>query len=417
MRFRLFGAGSLIVAILLSGCSSPESAKGTSGASLLASDSAFSTIQNTSATFNLGSAAATGALVVSAPAHGTLSLDGTIATYRPSDPTFSGTDAFTFKLTNGPVQSNPANVSVTITPLASGTTTYVENYLSSAFALTGWRQFTSQAGHTANSITVFSSTTYNGVATASRNFGVYGDIASYAGDAEYGSLFSVLPVDGAAGAMHDWPWKAELIHIPQCGVDATITMKLVANGGQYPMAAILINYDIERAAAPPASAALSAFRLTGYQLLANSGGGSLTLSRFNKAHELATAYLDRWPNTNYGSEAMANPITSGPYKGWNYRNGVWPAGGNIGIAGQMLIAVRYQYDPTTATTTVSYEARQIDGTDLTPGSWDEVITLTGPDSLPPGGNFGIMALNYHTSTYLQTTDFDIPEYKLVCTLP
>lgn len=301
-------------------------------------------------------------------------------------------------------------MNVVITAVASGTSTLTENYSGSQYVLSGWKSFSSTFGHTVNSVTGFASATYNGVLSPSRHFGIYGDNASYAGDSAYSSLFSILPVDGAAGPMKDWPWKAELIHFPECGYDTTITMKLAANGGQYPLGAILLNYDIEDNASDQQE-------MTGYQLFFNSGGGSLTLSRFNHAHELATAYMDRWPNTSYGNEAMANPIESGPYKGWNYRNGVWPAGGNVGVGTNIFLAVRYQYNVTTKDTVISFEARNINGTDSTPGSWDNVVTLSGADSLLTGGHFGLMGLNYHTDSVLLTTDFDVTEFKLVCVLP
>src|SRR5690606_16681426 len=98
------------------------------------------------------------------------------------------------------------------------------------------------------------------------------------------------------------------------------------------------------------------------------------------------------------SEAMLNPVEYGPYKGWNYKSGVWPAGGNVGVGTNVFVAVRYQYDPTTKSTTISYEVRKADGTDLTPGVWDQVVTLTGADSLPSGGSFGILGTNYHTDS-------------------
>lgn len=378
---------------------------------LSAPDAAFTTTQNGSVTIDLGSASSSNISITRQPAHGRIRLVGQTVTYRATDPLFSGTDTFGYRFTNGTISSNEATVSVTLTPLASGTSTHTENYFAQNFSLAGWRSYSSTAGHSANSLVEFRSGSYNNTPTSTRRFRVYGDSSSYAGNAAYLAQFGSLPVDGSSFPMGDWPWKADLIHIPECGVDTTITVKVQPNNNEYPMFAVLLNYDIDR------NTSNTAHELTGYQVLVNSGGGSMTLSRFVQANELATAYIDRWPNTNYGTEAMANPVTSGPYKGWNYRNGPWPAGGNIGIGGPKVVAVRYQYDVTTKNTTISYEARPASGADATPGVWDVVVNLTGADSLTPGGSFGIMPLNYHTQSLLLTTDFDVAEYKLSCVLP
>lgn len=378
---------------------------------LTLTDGTLTVKQNSSASMSLGPLTAANVEITRPPQHGAIAIKGNAATYRTTSPVYNGSDSFTYKIVNNGLSSNEATVTVTITPLASGTTTYIENYFANNFTLSGWNSYSSATGHTANTLVEFRTGSFNGVAGPSRHFGIYGDSAVYAGDAKYQSLFGALPVDGAGGAMCDWPWKADLIHIPECGVDATITVKLATNGGKYPMVALLLNYEIER------NSVANAYQFTGYQILANGGGGSLTLSRFENAHELAIAYIDRWPNTNYGTENFTNPIVSGPYKGWYYRNGIWPAGGNIGVPGSMIIAARYQYDVSTGDTKISYEARRPDGSDHSPGVWDMVVTLTGADSLRTGGGFGLMPLNYHTSTMILNTDFDISEYKLVCVQP
>lgn len=389
-----------------------EAAEGGGGIpGLTLTDGTLTVKQNSSASMSLGPLTAANVQLVTQPQHGKITIKGNTATYRTTNPIYNGTDTFTYKIVNNGVSSNEAKVDVTITPLASGTSTHTENYAGQNFTLNGWKHFSSATGHTASSLAEFRTGSFNGTATDARHFAIYGDNTVYAGDAKYQSLFGTLPIDGAGGAMFDWPWKADLIHIPECGVDATITMKLAPIGGQYPMVAILLNYDIDR------NSATNTHEFTGYQVLANGGGGSLTLSRYNNANELALAFIDRWPNTNYGTENFTNPIESGPYKGWNYRNGIWPAGGNVGVPKSMIIAARYQYDVATGNTTISYEARRPDGSDHTPGVWDMVVTLTGADSLRTGGGFGIMPLNYHTSSMILNTDFDIAEYKLVCVQP
>ncbi|MES2964166.1 MAG: hypothetical protein V4760_09775 [Bdellovibrionota bacterium] len=365
--------------------------------------------QNSSGAVAIGIADGT-IQITKQPAHGRIRVRGLNATYRSIHPLFSGTDSFDYTITKNGVTSNEATVNDTVTALASGASTHTETYAGGAFQLNGWNTYTSAAGQTTNSIFEFRNGTYNGTPTTMRRMAVYGDNASYAGDTLYNSLFGALPVDGAAGAMKDWPWKADLIQIPECGVDATLSFKISQNNGKIPLVALLLNYDIEKTEN-------NRYEMTGYHVFLNNGGGSATLSRFDQADELATSYLDRWPNTNYGNEAMANPVASGPYKGWNYKNGVWPAGGNLGIGGPLHLAVRYQYDVNTGNTTISYEARQPNGTDLTPGTWDIVVQLTGADSLTPGGGFGIMPVNYHTDSMLLETDIDVAEFKVQCSLP
>lgn len=366
-------------------------------------------VQNSRKDLDLTSIGATAVEITQAPAHGVVTVRGMVATYRLTEPLFTGADSFKFKLLYGSVASEEAQVDVTVTPVTAGAFTFTESYTGGAYSLTGWTAHTSTFGHTVGSVTSFDTATYDSVVMPSRRFEVQGDNSSYAGDEAYNSLFSVLPVDGAGGAMKDWPWKAELIHLPECGVDATVVTKIVSNAGINPMGAILLNYDI----GPNANGVTE---MTGYHVLFNSGGGSLTLSRFKNAPETATAFLDRWPNTSYGTEAMANPVQYGPYKGWNYKNGAWPAGGNVGTGSNWNLAARYQYNSYTKVTTISYEARQINGTDLTPGTWDHEIVLSGEDSLPPGGSFGILGTNYHTSSLIIPTDFEVAEYKVDCSL-
>ncbi|WP_425266066.1 Ig-like domain-containing protein [Amycolatopsis tolypomycina] len=49
------------------------------------------------------------------PAHGTVAVDGTAVTYTPAAG-FSGTDTFTVKSTNGTLSSDPATITITVTP-------------------------------------------------------------------------------------------------------------------------------------------------------------------------------------------------------------------------------------------------------------------------------------------------------------
>ncbi|MBE7160893.1 MAG: tandem-95 repeat protein [Williamsia herbipolensis] len=60
---------------------------------------------------------------VSKPTNGTVTVaaDGT-ATYTPTDPNFSGTDSFTYTVTDGTTTSQPATVSVTVGPKAKNDT-------------------------------------------------------------------------------------------------------------------------------------------------------------------------------------------------------------------------------------------------------------------------------------------------------
>mgnify|MGYP002035186978 CR=1 FL=1 len=55
-------------------------------------------------------------LINSNPAHGTLSLAGSIITYVPNS-NYNGTDSFTFKVSDGQLSSEPATVNITILPV------------------------------------------------------------------------------------------------------------------------------------------------------------------------------------------------------------------------------------------------------------------------------------------------------------
>src|SRR5207244_1832387 len=54
--------------------------------------------------------------VVTPPAHGTLSGTAPNFTYKPA-PDYNGADSFTFKANDGSLDSAPATVSLTITPV------------------------------------------------------------------------------------------------------------------------------------------------------------------------------------------------------------------------------------------------------------------------------------------------------------
>jgi hypothetical protein len=380
---------------------SNQPGEGQSPVSLNAPDFAMTIVQNGSGTLDIETGGDVAVVITQPPAKGNVNFSGSIATYQSTNPLFYGQDSFKYKLTRGAVQSNEATIVVNITAAPSGNTAMVESYANGNYVLSGWQSYSSSYGHTAN--------TQVGFVAGGKHFGIYGDVNSYAGDSLYQTTFGAKPVDGAAGAMKDWPWKADLIYRSQCGSDATVTLKLKANLGKRPMGAILLNYGISGTGANQ--------KLNGYQILFNGGGGSMTLSRFKNANELATAFVDRWPNTTYGTENMANPVETGPYKGWNYQRGVWPAGGNLSSGTDFYLAARYQYDPNTLVTTISYEARSATGVDLSPGVWDRVVVLNGVDSLASGGKFGLMALNYHSASEVITTDFDVTEFKLDCQLP
>ena len=93
------------------------------GNGILASGSALTTNEDTSASATLvGSSNIGGSLafnVVTAPAHGTVNITNAASgayTYTPA-PNYAGTDTFTFKLNNGVVDSNIAAVSIDVRPV------------------------------------------------------------------------------------------------------------------------------------------------------------------------------------------------------------------------------------------------------------------------------------------------------------
>ncbi len=67
----------------------------------------------TAVALNLSGGAPTAVSIVSAPSNGTASVDGIGISYRP-DPSFSGTDSFTYTATNSGGTSQPATVTVTV---------------------------------------------------------------------------------------------------------------------------------------------------------------------------------------------------------------------------------------------------------------------------------------------------------------
>src|SRR5207244_989233 len=54
--------------------------------------------------------------IVGGPAHGSITLAGSIATYTPAA-NYNGPDSFSFKVNDGSLDSSPATVSVTVTPV------------------------------------------------------------------------------------------------------------------------------------------------------------------------------------------------------------------------------------------------------------------------------------------------------------
>ena len=364
--------------------------------------------QNSSKSVEIEEAGVTALKITTEAVNGVITIKGTTLTYTPNDALFIGEDSFKFQVAVGTSWSPDVNAKVIVTKIANKTYLFSETYDGLGYQLEGWKNYSSSFGAGTITPNIFEAGTFNGMPVFARAFKLYGDSNSYLGDAAYISKFGTVPVDGTGGVMGDFPWKAETIHLPECMVDVTITAEVNPNAGLFPMGAILLNYRVDQNSL--------ATKLTGYQLLFNSGGGSLTLSRFDQADEAATAFMDRWPNTNFGNEANANPVVHGPYKGWNYKSGSWPAGGIVGV-GAFLVAARYQYNPATKVTTISYEVRKSDGTDLTPTSWDEVVTISGSDSFKPGGDFGMMALNWHQGSMIAPTDFDLSNFEMKCKVP
>src|SRR5690606_24236448 len=118
-------------------------------------------------------------------AHGLVRVVGGVATYRATEPLYAGADNFGYRLVKDGANSNEAVVSVAVTPVASGTFNFVEDYANSKFSLSPWRSYSSSYGHTSSSVVGFGSVLFGGSMYTSRHFGIYGDIDSYAGDATY----------------------------------------------------------------------------------------------------------------------------------------------------------------------------------------------------------------------------------------
>src|SRR5262249_34914405 len=86
----------------------------------IAHDQATTIPENTTATLTLTAthlqATPLAFAVVRGPAHGTLTGAAPSVTYEPA-PNFTGTDSFTFKATDGELDSNVATVTITVTPV------------------------------------------------------------------------------------------------------------------------------------------------------------------------------------------------------------------------------------------------------------------------------------------------------------
>jgi hypothetical protein len=350
------------------------------------------------------------------PAKGNVSIIGGEITYSTKDALYAGSDSFTYAASDGVVESEVATISIIIEPLVSGSSEFVEDYSGGAFTLDGWKSATSVIPQLEGSLRDFNLVSYGSDTLNARRISVIGDPAQYSGDAFYTDLFSALPTDGFGAIMRDYYWSSDVIKIPECIYDVEMEAKLVApTSGSHNL--ILINYRIED---DPVSGGQ---KFTGYQLLWNSGGSkSLTLSRFIEANEKALAFTDRWPGTPGESGGGApNPVNHGPYKGWDYYNGSWAAGGNLlhGTAAgrEVLLAIRYRYNQNSGATTIGWEARPIDGTDNSPESYDKQRTLTGIDSLAPGGGFGFMPITYHSGSTIISPNLNIVGMTLRCHVP
>jgi serine protease AprX len=106
--------------------SNADCAGGGSGNSApVAADKSVSTAKDRAVSFTLGASDADGDplsyAIVTQPAHGSVSLDGSAATYTPNAG-FVGSDGFTFKANDGRADSNVATVSITVTDNGGGGT-------------------------------------------------------------------------------------------------------------------------------------------------------------------------------------------------------------------------------------------------------------------------------------------------------
>ena len=210
--------------------------------------------------------------------------------------------------------------------------------------------------------------------------------------------FGLLPADGAGGGMKDWVWKSDLIRIPQCLLDVTMEVKFEYSSN-VPIMANMMNYNIDQK--------VSDYEFTGYQVIVNGGGGSLTLSRFINADSRALAFVDRWPGTTIGNETGDNPVDGGPYRGWNFRNGNWPAGGAAHHSNQeQTVAVRYRYVEEQQQYNYILRGKKC-GCRSKPRGMGRSGFLTGEDSLTPGGSFGIAPILYHSTSAINNAGIDI----------
>lgn len=209
-----------------------------------------------------------------------------------------------------------------------------------------------------------------------------------------------------------WPYLMDLLDGSQCkgAVNLLARTKPYVLGEPTQVYGVLINYRVTGEGSHRA--------LTGYQLLVNGGGQSVTLSRFIDGFDHSFDYLDRFPGCTLPAAECTppppNPLIDGPYKGWDYRAGGWPAGGNPALLNENVIAVRYEYDVTHRTVTLRWELRPPDGSDNTPDSWDMNRVLDGDDAFPPGGSYGYFATLYSSVGATSENGLFVSEFSLSC---
>jgi hypothetical protein len=355
--------------------------------------------------------------IITAPKQGSakvLNATTGLAQYIPNALS-TGVDSFTYGATDGS-GAGLAVVSISIMAVATGTSTLTETYSNlsgNGFDLPGWTTYRSSFA-TDNSVAAFVTDTFAGVSKSGRSLTVFEDpsLATALPSPLY-SPYST-PIDGAG----QFPWLMDLRHEKTCISNATMTIdfKPIDDGTHHAdITGALLNFQVQGSGA--------AQTLTGYVILVNGGGWSTTLSRYVGAFEHAFDYIDLWPGYPGGPNGpgncpvaghCANPIIDGPYKGWDY----WstpstPAGGSAGAGHESTLASQYIYDPITGNVTINWELRQADGTDNTPGVWDNTVTLTGADAIPPGGSYGDFVSYYGVVApaqpfmTLETTNFSL----------
>lgn len=352
-------------------------------------------------------------------------LDSAAGTFRYWSSAF-GNDTEQVILSYGIPGDEPQRVTVNLSlqNLVPKTRYFVDTFSNlngDGFDLAGWRFYRSDFGvltTTRASSAMVPRPDYPSQSV--RSYGIATDaanLASLASPSDYAPFSSPLSPAG------QFPFAAEVLHQPECSTDvelnAPVFWQSLSNQGS--LHGALLNFSSTGAGASR--------KMRGYMILVNPGGQNTTLVRIGDGNDHTFDHLDIWPGYMRPGNILncpisglcSNPMTSGPYRNWDYwhTNGfAWesmPAGGNAAELANTIFA-QYSFHPITRSVTVAWELRTFEGVDQSPDVWDNQRVLIGEDALEPmGGGFGTIAIHYGGATTVAYDGVNLRTFALKCT--